>query len=117
MPTRDECKRILFKLGIKHGISPRLISERLLSDLDKRDMMAGELDIASLEANLELWKAYGIPDFRTPEEIKTGLNHRPEHPNETAPVSRPVCYYREPFQCHSLRHDCLCRQGKTYREL
>jgi len=38
MKTPDECKKILFTVGIKLGVSPKLISTRLLNDLDKSDM-------------------------------------------------------------------------------
>lgn len=61
--TMEECKKILFRLGIKFGVSPKLISERLLSDRDKNDMMEGSITIDSLEHHVEAWMASGMPDI------------------------------------------------------
>jgi hypothetical protein len=105
--TSQECKSILFKVGIKFGISPRLISERLLSDLDKEDMMEGKISIASLEAHTELWKASGMPDL-----VKRESN-RPQ--TLAKAVEKPSCHYRKPFVCPESRLDCYCRQEKTCR--
>lgn len=107
--TKDECKKILFQLGIKFGVSPRLISERLLSDLDKEDMLLGEISIASLEANIELWKASGMQDF-----VKRGSNRLPSQ-KEPEKV-RHACHYRKPFVCPETRLDCHCRLEKTCLE-
>ena len=63
MPTAKECQTILFNLGIKLGVSPKLISERLLSLNDKRDMMGGSFQIVELEANIVAWKESGMPDY------------------------------------------------------
>lgn len=63
MPTTEECKKILSRVGLKLGVSPRLISERLLSDRDKRDMLIGVLSIASLEETVEVWRDNGMPDY------------------------------------------------------
>jgi hypothetical protein len=61
--TKDECKRILSKLGFKLGISPTLISTRLMSKDDKNDMMEGSLPIESLECHIIAFKASGMPDY------------------------------------------------------
>ena len=61
--TVVECKKILSKLGMKLGVSPRLISERLLSDQDKTDMMEGILEISSLEFSIAVWMDNGMPDY------------------------------------------------------
>lgn len=63
MKTPNECKKILFSIGIKLGVSPQLISSRLLSDIDKSDMMHGLIEISSLEAYTELWRDAGLPDY------------------------------------------------------
>ena len=63
MLTENECKKILFKLGIELGVSPNLISTRLLDDQDKVDMMAGDLTIDSLRAHTEVWRDQGMPDY------------------------------------------------------
>jgi hypothetical protein len=61
--TKEECKKILSRLGFKLGVSPRLISERLLSDQDKIDMLDGNFEISSLEASVEVWRDNGMPDY------------------------------------------------------
>lgn len=63
MPTAEECKRKLFKLGIKHGVSPRLISTRLLSTDDKNDMLSGLIPDETLDTAVKVWKQYGMPDY------------------------------------------------------
>jgi len=61
--TTEQCKRILFNLGIKFGVSPKLISERLLSKEDKQDMLNGDVPLETLEVAVELWKQAGMPDY------------------------------------------------------
>ncbi len=58
--TVDECKRMLFKLAIKHGVAPKLISERLLSKEDKEDMLAGLISFETLDFFVTVWKEYGM---------------------------------------------------------
>lgn len=62
MPSKEECKRILSKIGFKLGVSPVLISTKLLSYDDKQDMMSGDLSIETLEANIAVWLEWGMPD-------------------------------------------------------
>lgn len=102
MLTKDDCKRILFKVGIKFGVSPKLISERLLDTKDKSDMLNGEIPIEYLELAVKAWQDAGMPDYAngqdTPylEEVKTGLNrlHSREEQLETKLT------YRAPFSEH-----------------
>lgn len=61
--TKQDCKKMLSSIGFKLGVSPRLISERLLSDRDKLDMMQGLISFASLEASVELWRDNCMPDY------------------------------------------------------
>lgn len=61
--TDDDCKKILSKLGLKLGVSPKLIATRLLSDEDKEDMRNGEIPIDSLEIHIKLWMKAGLPDY------------------------------------------------------
>jgi hypothetical protein len=61
--TEKECKSILFKLGIKYGVSPNLISTRLLSPEDKVDMMNGDVPLESLDLHVKLWKEGGCEDM------------------------------------------------------
>lgn len=63
MKTKEECKTILFNLGIKLGVSPKLISERLLSLNDKGDMLAGFLLKEALECHIVAWMDSGMPDY------------------------------------------------------
>lgn len=58
--TVDECKRSLVRLGIKHGMPPKLISERLLSPDDKDDMLSGLVSINTLDSFIKVWKEYGM---------------------------------------------------------
>ena len=72
MPTRDECKRILSKLGFKHGVSPNIISTHLLSKDDKNDMLNGQISIDELDCHIKIWVKNGCPDYcvseRAPEK-------------------------------------------------
>lgn len=61
--TVDECKKVLFKLGIKHGVSPKLISERLLSKDDKDDMLQGLISFETLDCFVKVWKEYGMCNY------------------------------------------------------
>lgn len=65
MLTKEDCKRILFKVGIKFGVSPKLISERLLDAQDKCDMLNGEVPIEMLEVAVKAWMDAGQPDYVT----------------------------------------------------
>lgn len=61
--TTEDCKKILFKVGIKFGVSPKLISERLLDAQDKCDMLNGEVPIEYLEVAVKAWMDAGQPDY------------------------------------------------------
>ena len=92
--TKKQCQTILFNLGIKFGVSPKLISERLLSDLDKVDMMAGGVSIEALNAAIEAWMKAGMPDYAngqtSPREIKTECYlHAPQTPWQELPLRPP----------------------------
>lgn len=58
-----ECKSILFKMGIQVGVSPKLISLRLLSKADKQDMLAGLLPLESLITHVKVWAQNGCPNY------------------------------------------------------
>jgi|FreactTroBogLake_1042271.scaffolds.fasta_scaffold07702_2 hypothetical protein len=68
MPTKDECKRILSKLGFKLGVSPTLISTRLLSEEDKQDMMDGKLPLDALELHIRVWISNKTPNYVSRED-------------------------------------------------
>ena len=61
--TEQQCKSILFQLGVKYGISPKMISERLLSQVDKDDMAEGRSCLQSLENHVRVWKERGCPNM------------------------------------------------------
>ena len=63
MPTKEECQRMLFKIGIKLGVRPKLISTRLLSKEDKDDMVSGIVSIDDLEVAVLVWQQSGMPDY------------------------------------------------------
>ncbi len=101
--TTEDCKRILFKVGLKFGVSPKLISERLLDAQDKCDMLNDEIPIAFLEVAVKAWQDAGMPDHANgryiplSEDIKTGLN-RPLAPAKREQDLKPSgVEYRAPF--------------------
>jgi hypothetical protein len=61
--TRDECKKIIYKLSRELCVPPGLILERLMSEKDKADMLAGEISIESLRCHIGAWKANGMEDL------------------------------------------------------
>jgi len=61
--TTDECKRMLVRLAIKHGIPPKLISERLLSLEDKKDMLQGLITAEMLDSFVKVWKESGMSHY------------------------------------------------------
>lgn len=94
--TTEECKKILFKVGIKFGVSPKLISERLLAAQDKCDMLNGEMPIGCLEVAVQAWMDAGKPDYaNSPADkvSKTGSRSRQTLP-EVEPSQLPL---RPPF--------------------
>ncbi len=61
--TVEECKRMLFKLALKHGIAPKIISSRLLSAADKDDMLGGYIPFETVDCFIESWKQTGMGDY------------------------------------------------------
>lgn len=73
MLTAEDCKKILFKVGIKLGVSPKLISLRLLDAQDKCDMLNGEIPVEYLEVMVKAWMDAGQPNLSGCQETpKTG---------------------------------------------
>ena len=106
--TADECKKILFKVGIKFGVSPALISTRLLDAQDKCDMLNGEVPIEMLEVAVKAWQDAGMPDYANGHtepmgSVKKGSNH-PQTPEQEARTSDGLYPLNEPFVRH---YDCL----------
>jgi len=81
--TIEECKKKLFNLGIKYGVSPRLISERLLSKEDKNDMLNGLIPDDALDCHVKVWKQYGMCNYAD----GTGTQYTP-------PEEKPMSRYR-----------------------
>ncbi len=61
--TVKECKSELFKIGIQLGVSPTLISTRLLSKEDKHDMLNGLVPVDSLMTAVKCWMNAKMPDY------------------------------------------------------
>jgi hypothetical protein len=61
--TQRQCQQLLFKIGMKLGVSPKLISSRLLSIEDKEDIMAGVIDSEYLETAVIVWMNNGMCDY------------------------------------------------------
>lgn len=100
--TKEDCKRILFKVGIKFGVSPKLISERLLDAQDKCDMLNGEIPVEMLEVAVLAWKDAGQPEYSTGSaermDVKKGSNHLQNQPVERwqdAPLRKPFVRHSE----------------------
>lgn len=112
--TKLECQKIIFNLGIKFGVSPKLISTRMLSPQDKWDMLNGDLSIEALELCVKSSMANGmfITDTPLQEGIRKGSNRHQSPAQEPEPL-REKCHYRKPFVCHHERIDCHCRSLET----
>ncbi len=61
--TKEQCQKNLFNIGIKLGVSPKLIATRLLSKEDKDDMLKGLIDIDSLVTAVRVWQDNGMPNY------------------------------------------------------
>lgn len=63
MLTTEQCQKKLFNLGIKLGVSPKLIASRLLSNDDKDDMLKGLVEDEMLEIAVKCWMDSSMPDY------------------------------------------------------
>lgn len=61
--SSDKCRRMIFDIGLALGVSPKLISTRLLSKQDKDDMLAGELTKETLTSHVSIWNKMGMLDY------------------------------------------------------
>lgn len=102
--TKKECQTILFKVGLKFGVSPSLISTRLLDAQDKCDMLNGEIPIEYLEIAVQAWMDAGMPDYANGHSeplgnVKKGLSHPPVRQKEPGKVYRkPFVEFSEPLE-------------------
>ncbi len=100
--TTDDCKRILFKVGVRFGVSPKLISERLLDAQDKCDMLNGEIPIEFLEVAVKAWQDAGMPDYA--KGLTAPHVSKKECRNPQTPVE-PVRHWQdEPLNAPFVRH-------------
>lgn len=103
--TTDDCKKILFKVGIKFGVSPKLISERLLDAQDKCDMLNGEVPIEYLEVAVKAWQDAGMPDYASGLTVPYEPKKECRNP-QTAP--EPVRHWQdEPLRAPFVRYSEL----------
>lgn len=102
--TTEQCKSILFKVGIKFGISPAIISTRLLDAQDKCDMLNGEVPVEMLEVAVKAWQDAGMPDYETghtkPMGIKKGFQNH-QTPEKVEQPSDGLLPLNAPFVRHS----------------
>ena len=68
MLTKEQCQKKIFNVAVKLGVSPKLISTRLLSEVDKTDMLNGLIDEDSLETAVKAWMNAGMPDYVNPQQ-------------------------------------------------
>jgi len=61
--SKEQCQKQLFNLGIKWGVSPKLIALRLLSAEDKNDMLADLVPKEALDCHVGVWSRNGMPDY------------------------------------------------------
>lgn len=61
--TVEQCKKKLFNAGITLGVSPKLISNRLLSKEDKQDMLNGLIPDETLLTAVKCWMEAGMPNY------------------------------------------------------
>lgn len=63
MPSIKACKKILFQLALRYGVSPNLLSTRLLDASDKQLMMDGEITTDVLDVAVRCWIECGVPNY------------------------------------------------------
>lgn len=63
MQTKEQCQKLLFKIGLQLGVSPKLIATRLLSAEDKEDMLNGLITVDALVTGVTVWMSNGMPDY------------------------------------------------------
>ncbi len=101
--TKEECKKILSKVGFKLGVSPNLIATRLLSDNDKKDMLEGDLSIVSLEEAVEVWRDNGMPDYAHGKtETYEAEKKRLQYEKSLMAPEEKRSSYRKPFVDYRL---------------
>lgn len=59
----EQCKDVLRMIAKMFCIKTELISTRLLSNDDKKDMLNGLVPIDSLITHVKVWKEYGMCNY------------------------------------------------------
>jgi hypothetical protein len=78
--TIAQCQKKLFQVALKLGVSPKLISTRLLSKEDKQDMLAGLIEDETLECHVQCWMEAGMTNYSEGDST-------PYKPPEKLPMS------------------------------
>lgn len=63
--TDQECKKLIFRVAIQCGVSPNLITTKLLSDDDKQDMRNGELSEIAPLCHVTTFREAEFPSRKT----------------------------------------------------
>lgn len=63
MTTEKECKSAVFKVALRYGVAPHLITNRLLDASDKQLMLDGEIDARILDVAVRGWVEAGCSDY------------------------------------------------------
>lgn len=69
MKTDSECKKLISSIGWELGVSPALITTRLLSEDDKNDIRSGSIDKVALKCAVEVWRDNGMPDYAHGKDV------------------------------------------------
>jgi len=59
----EQCKDLLQIVARMCYVKTELLSTRLLSKADKKDMLAGLVPLESLIVHIKVWVANGCPDY------------------------------------------------------
>ena len=81
-----QCKDLLITIGKMLCVKAELISTRLLSTDDKKDMLSGLVPLDALITAVKCWMGAGMPDYANghtdpykPPEQKRVPTYSPEH--------------------------------------
>jgi hypothetical protein len=61
--SEKHCKDLLSEIAKMLCVKEEMISNRLLSEEDKQDLLDGNIPIESLITHVKVWIANGMPDY------------------------------------------------------